>query len=154
MLAVSLGGRVLLSADRAATGFGFGGRRASLLLSFAEGAGALPPPPRPPSVKLFPGEGGGVSAAQAQRLQRPKAVQLRRFCTREVHLGAVVCLANSRRVPLPRYAGGLLSNPGASLPRLKPGRGPGSWNLALSNAEEGDVESERETCNFRSATRI
>lgn len=40
-----LWGRVLLSADRAATGFGFGGRRASLLLSFAEGAGVLPPRP-------------------------------------------------------------------------------------------------------------
>lgn len=35
--------------------------------------------PSPAPVKLFPGEGGGVSAAQAQRLPRPKAVQLRRF---------------------------------------------------------------------------
>ena len=71
MLAVSLGGRVLLSADRAATGFGFGGRRASLLLSFAEGAGALPPPPPPVRKALSRGGrrgfcGAGAASAEAQ----------------------------------------------------------------------------------------
>lgn len=48
--------------------------RAKLLLHFAEGAGALPP-----RVRLFPGKGGGVSAAQAQRFPRPEAERLRGF---------------------------------------------------------------------------
>lgn len=73
VLGVSVGASVLLFCRPGGHGAEVPGR-AKLLLRFAEGAGALPPP-----IKLFPGERGGVSAAQAQRFPRPAAERLRGF---------------------------------------------------------------------------
>ena len=80
--------------------------------------------------------------AQAQRLPRPKAERMRHFVpgksTRE--LWSVWPIANPR--PSPEF-----STPPPELPCPDGPWGlPGSWNLALSNAEEGNIElGERET---------
>lgn len=116
--------------------------RAKLLLRFAEGAGALPTP-----VKLFPGEGGGVSAAQAQRSPRPEAERLRGFVAgksaweqRSVWPIAGRCPAPDAHVVLPPQPTRPLPAPPWSF-RAQAGRWgrPGAWDLGLHNAEGGTV---------------
>lgn len=107
-------GCVLLSVD---SGAGF----AAPVLCRGYGTGSPPPhprpppPPRPAQKALFWGGRRGFCSAGAAfaEAQGPATAAL---CTREVCLGAEICLANREPVPLPRYARGLVPSPGASLP--------------------------------------
>lgn len=153
------GASVLLFVDRAATGLGFrGGPSCSCALQ--RGAGALPTP-----VKLFPGEGGGVSAAQAQRSPRLEAERLRGFVAgkssweqRSVWPIAGRCPAPDAHVVLPPQPTRPLPAPPWSF-RAQAGRWgrPGAWDLGLHNAEGGTVgvwAGRVLTRNFRSPARI
>lgn len=126
--------------------------RASRLQCFAEGTGAGGPPPAQKALSW----GGrrsfcGAGAAFAEALGRATAA----LCTREVCLGAAICLANREPVPLPPIHTWSCPQLWSFPVQPDPWGRPGAWNLGLKDAEEGNVGvMGRETCKFWSSTRI